>query len=78
MLKDKSGKKVRTPELKKFETKVKTHVGPSVGVIVSRSNFVTNMNSSKKRHVQTHDFDLGADEDWVTFIDSGGWSGEQV
>lgn len=32
----------------------------------------------KKRHVQTHDSESYADEDWVSFIGSGGWSGEQV
>ena len=33
------------------------------------------MKSIKKSHARVHDSDSDADEDWVKFIDSGGWSG---
>ncbi|KAI5397578.1 hypothetical protein KIW84_063409 [Lathyrus oleraceus] len=56
MLEDKSGKNTRALESKKKdmennEFKMGTHVGPSVGVSVTRKKFVTKMKSLKKRHL---------------------------
>lgn len=83
MLEDKSGKNTRALESKKKdlennESKMGTHAGPSVGVSVTRKKFVTEMKSLKKRHVQKQDSDSDADENWVNFIESGGWSEDLV
>lgn len=54
MMEDKSRKKARSLEFKEDETKVDTHVGPFVGPHGTRKNYVTKMNSLKKKHLQTH------------------------
>lgn len=63
MLEDKSEKKDKALESKKVETKVNTHIGPSVETSVTRKKSVTKIKSLKKIHVQTHDSDSNADED---------------
>lgn len=39
---------------------------------------MTQMKSLKKIHVQTYDSGSDADEGFVAFTESGGWSKEQV
>lgn len=77
MQKDKSGKKDMAPELKmKDLEKNESMVGTHVGAFVSGKKYVTKMKSLKKILVQTHDSYSYANEHWVTFIESGGWSGD--
>lgn len=49
-----------------------THVGPSVG------ESVTKMKSLSKKFMQKHDSNSNVNENWVTFINSRGWTGDKI
>ena len=51
-----------------------TSVGSSTGASRTGKKSVTKMKSLKKSHDHGHDFDVDVDEDWVNFINSGGWN----
>ena len=50
----------------------------SVRESITSKSYVTKMKVLKKRLVQTHDSDSESGEDFVTFLESGGWSSDVV
>lgn len=68
----KSRKKATSIDPKKDEFKVEKFGGSSTRASMTRKKFETKMKPFKKIHAQLHDSDLNADEDWVTFVKSGG------
>lgn len=73
MLEDTSGKKARALEYLKKDLE-KSKVGTYVGASMTWKKSLTKMKSLNKRLVQTHDSNSNVDEDWVTLIESDGWS----
>ena len=55
---------------KKAGTNIATNVGTSTGAFMAGKTSVAEMKSRKKNHLQLHDSDSDADEDWVNFVNS--------
>lgn len=54
------------------------HDEPSVGAFMTGKKYVTKMKSLKKSYVKKHDSNSDADEDWLTFMNSRGWTEDQI
>lgn len=56
-----------------YANKGSVHGASSVGASLVGKKFVTKIKVLKKLHVQSNESDSEVDEDYVTFLDSGGW-----